>query len=190
MKKEIFNSAAKWALLLGVVMSASRIYEASVMVSGDMMRFATMTLEWIAAVVIYFWIIYKANKSEARKALPEQGYSMRQSLNYSILISALAAVIIGVASHIYVVNVIGGYTNYALQSAESMITVIREAKLSGDLLEFYEKNIEAIRQAGDNPPSFLSTVISMVANYVIVGFFVGLITGLFTRRRPVVNNAE
>lgn len=191
MNKTLLNSAAKWALVLGALMSASRIYETSVMVSGDLMKFAFLTVEWFVAAALYIFIIYKANKVEARKAPAEVGYTLRQSFNYSVLISALAGIIVAISSHIYVVNELGGYASYAVQSAESLLSVIREVDASPELVEFYEESAKTIRESGENPPSIFGSVISMVANYIIVGFITALITGFFTRRRPASNtNSE
>lgn len=188
MNKAMLNSAAKWALLLGVLMSVSRIYETSVMVSGELMKFAFLTVEWFVASAIYIYIIYKANKIESLKAPAEVGYTLRQSFNYSVLISALAGLIVAIASHIYVVSELGGYASYAEQSAESLLSVIREAEASPEIVAFYEQSAQTIRESGETPPSIFGTILSMVANYVIVGFVMALITGFFTRRRPQQNS--
>ncbi len=187
MNKELFNSAAKWALLLGVVMSASRIFETKVLISADLTQFALLTVEWLFVLGLYFYIIFRASKSlgnDVMAATPERGYKMRDVMNYSVLISAMAAVIVGVSSHIYVVNVIGGYGEYAQLSADSIMKVISEVEVSQEMNDFYATSTESILKSGENPPSIFSTTISMVANYIISGFVVGAIIGLFTKRNP------
>ncbi len=193
MNKELFNSAAKWALLLGAIMSLSRMYETKVLISGDLVKFAMLTVEWIVVVLIYFYIIFRASKSQAKsvmETMPERGYKVRDVMNYSVLISAMAAVIVGVSSHIYVVNVIGGYGEYAKLSAESIMKVISEVEVSQEMTEFYASSTDSILKAAENPPSIFSTTISMVANYIIAGFVVGGIIGLFTKRKPELPTSQ
>ncbi len=185
--KEYFNSAAKWGLFLGVVLSLSRVYESGVMISGDMVKFAVLTVEWIAVMLLYIYIIYRANKSRAMAVDPVVGYPFRTALNYSILISAFAGVIVGITSHIHVVNVIGGYDVYALKSVESIINVLNEANVEESVKEMYNTALESVKTIGENPPTIFSTVLSMVANYVISGFAVGLIAAFFTKKAAVVN---
>lgn len=187
MNKDLFNSAAKWALVLGLLMSCSRVYETKVLISGELSQFAWLTFEWLGSVAAYFYIIYLASKRRGDLVMaehPEVGYSVRNIINYSVTISAMAAVIVGVTSHIYVVNEIGGYGEYAQLSADSLMKVISEVDVSQDMTEFYASSTETIRQSGENPPSIFSTTISMVANYIIAGFAVGGIIGLFTKRLP------
>ncbi len=195
MNKELFNSAAKWALLLGVCMSLSRIFEAQVLMSGEITKFAFLTFEWIGALLLYVYIVYRATKSRVEfvmSEMAERGYRLGQVVNYSILVSALAAVIIGVSSHIFVVNFVGGYDVYAERSAESILSVVRDVEVSDELLELYETSAETIRESGKSTPNIVSTMISMVANYIISGFIVGLIVGIFTRRMraPQIKNGE
>lgn len=190
MNRDFINSAAKWGLLLGAVLSVSRVYESGVMISGDMTKFAILTLEWIAVLILYIYIIVRANRAQAASALPENGYTMRQAINYSIMISALAAIIVGIVSHIYTVNVIGGYDVYAKLSVESMRSVLQQADVSSNISALYDEGMQSIEAIGENPPNIFSTTISMVANYIISGLFVGLIAGFFTRRAPEVKNIE
>lgn len=187
MNRDMFNSAAMWALLLGVLMSASRIFETKVLISGELSQFAGLTIEWIGSVAAYIYLIYIATKKRGDVVMsehPEMGYSVRMIINYSVIISAMAAVIVGISSHIYVVNMIGGYGEYAQLSADSLMKVISEVDVSQDMTDFYASSTETIRQSGENPPSIFSTTISMVANYIITGFAIGGIIGLFTKRKP------
>lgn len=186
MNKEYINSAAKWGLLLGLILSVSRIYEAGVMISGDMMKFAMLTFEWFAVLLLYIYIIYRASKLRSQSVDPAHGYTFRQALNYSILISAFAGIIVGVSSHIHVVNVIGGYDVYAMKSVESIVSVMQEANVEQSIKEMYESGLESVKTIGENPPSIFSTVLSMVANYIISGFAIGLFVGFRTRRAPIM----
>ncbi|MFI3289980.1 MAG: DUF4199 domain-containing protein [Rikenellaceae bacterium] len=185
MNRDYFNGAAKWGLILGVVLSVSRVYESGVMISGDMMKFVALTFEWIAVLAVYIYVIYRANKQRATEVDPTIGYPFRVALNYSILISAFAGIIVGVVSHIYVVNVIGGYDVYALKSIDSIVAVLNEANVEDNIVEMYNAGLDSIKGIGENPPSIFSTVLSIVANYIISGFAIGLIVGFFTKRAPI-----
>lgn len=187
MNREYFNSAAKWGLFLGAFLSMSRIYEANVMISGDIAGFAMLTVEWIVVTALYAYILYKANKIRSREVDPTVGYPFRSALNYSILISAFAGIIVGAASHIHVANFIGGYDVYAIKSIESITNVLKEANVEQNIQEMYNSGLESVKTIGENPPSLFSTMISMMANYIISGFVIGLIVGYFTKRAPEMN---
>ncbi|MFI3247904.1 MAG: DUF4199 domain-containing protein [Rikenellaceae bacterium] len=190
MGREYFNSAAKWGLFLGVILSLSRIYESSVMISGDMVKFAVLTAEWFAVLLLYVYIVYRANKMRAAEFDLSQGYSFRSALNYTMLISAFSGVIVGITSHIYVVNVIGGYDVYALKSVESIMKVMSEANVEDGVREMYNTGLESVKTIGENPPTIFSTVLSMVANYIISGFAIGLLMGFITKRAPIISNSN
>ncbi len=180
-----FNSVAKWGLILGILLSVSRIYEAEVMISGDITKFAVLTVEWIAVAALYIYILFKVNKIRSKEADPHLGYPFRTALNYSMLISAFAGIIVGAASHIHVVNVIGGYDAYAMQSITSISNVLKEANVEQNIQELYDAGLQSVKTMGENPPSLFSTMISMMANYIISGFVIGLIVGYFTKKAPI-----
>ncbi|MFI3306413.1 MAG: DUF4199 domain-containing protein [Rikenellaceae bacterium] len=182
--KEMVNSAAKWGLILGVLMSASRIFETRVLVSGDVSEFMFLTLEWVAASVIYVLILHRANKQRAASRPAEQGYAFRDILNYTILISIFASFIVAVSSHIYIVNSIGGYVNFAEATTESLNAVIAEAGVDVEsnaaLLEQSAKSTESII---DNPPTILTAVLSAMSSYILAGLLTTVALYWFVRRK-------
>ncbi len=182
--RELVNSATKWGLILGVLMSASRIVETNILISGSVSEFMFLTIEWFAAIVVYLLILYRANVQRAATRDAEVGYSFRDTLNYSILISIFASFIVAVSSHIYIVNFVGGYAEFADATTTSLNAVIAEAGVDVESnAALLEQSAKATEDIVSNPPTIFSAVFSGVANYIVAGFFSTLIVFWFVRRR-------
>ncbi len=184
--KELINSAAKWGLLLGVVYSVSKVYEMGVTAGGDVTDFAILSAEWVAMIVFGFYVLYRANKVHSRLTPPEVEYGFRAVINYTILIVAFAGVISGIASHIYIENVVGGYDVYAQMSVDTINRIYSDLDSSTNIAPLLEEIEKGIPTLSENPPSILSTVMSTVANYIAVGFFGAIVVTFFVRRKAVV----
>ncbi|MFI3258550.1 MAG: DUF4199 domain-containing protein [Rikenellaceae bacterium] len=188
--KELANSAAKWGLIVGVLMSASRIYESSVMVSGDASSYVLVSFEWIFSSALFVYLLLRANKQRANATPSEVGYGVRQVVNYTLVISIFASVIVAISSHIYISNVVGGYGLYAERSIESISRVLDEAQVGAEGEQIVEQSLLAAEDIKSNPPTIFTTIFSMVANYIIGAFLTSLIIVWFVRRRPVMPSEE
>ncbi len=191
--KEMLNGAAKWGLILGLLMSASRIFEINIMVSGDLSDFAILSIEWLLAVTAYAYIIYRANCEQIAKLPLEVSYGFREVLNYSILISLFASFIVAVSSHIYIMSAVGGYVSYIEQSFESMSRVIAEADLDTEsnstLMGTLQGEFSSIDKESSSP-NIISAIISSVANYIMAGLLSAIVTFLFVKRKRAVAKDE
>lgn len=183
--KELANKAAMWGLILGVVMSLSKVVESALIITGDVTNYVYLSIEWIVVSIMYVYIIYRANKERA-KAMPSQmGYNLRNVLNFTILISIFAAVIVGITTHIYIVNYIGGYDVYIQKSITSMAKIYSEVGVNENLeslLMDVESSVEAVR---NDPPTILTTMMSAISSYIISGFILSLVLSIFIRRKPM-----
>lgn len=182
--KELVNSAAKWGLILGVVMGASRIFETETLVSGGLSEYLLLTLEWFAAMFAYLLIIFLANRQRAAKSSPEVGYTFRETMNYSVLVSLFAAFIVAVSSHIYITNSIGGYANFAEATTASLNAIIDEAGVEmASNTELLRQSEKAIEDVAKNPPTIFTALVSSVANYVMAGLLSSMVIYWFVRRK-------
>ncbi len=184
--KELLNSVAKWGLLLGLTMTLSRIVEAKFIVSGSMSSYTFLTFEWIFAAAIYVVVLYRANKMRAQSLAAEVGYRFSQSLNYTILIAIFAAVIVGIGYHIYIVNFVGGYDVYLEKSLDSISKILAESDISSEAFAILDQSRESVEVVRENPPTIISTILSVVSTYIISGFIVGLGVAALTKRKAVI----
>ncbi|MFI3304417.1 MAG: DUF4199 domain-containing protein [Rikenellaceae bacterium] len=180
--KEFVNSAAKWGLIIGVLMSISRVVESKIMVSGGLSEFVFLTFEWVGAMVVFVLLMYRANKQ--RSVTKSDGYSFRDTLNYTVLISIFASFIVAVSSHIYIVNYVGGYDVFAESSMNSIMSILAQTDTdmqgSAALLE---QSANAAKEMAQAPPTIFSYVLSSAANYIVAGFVTTLMIFAFVRRR-------
>lgn len=180
-----------WGLILGVVMSCSRIFEIKTLISGGFKSYMIMTIEWFVAMAVYVYILFKANRQRAAEMPEEIGYRFGQSLNYSIVISIFAAVIVGIISHIYISNVVGGYDVYAEKSFLAISNIIEESGVEyDDVAGVVEQNMSSVEEIGKNPPSLLSWIMSSMASYILSSFVIGLFIAGITQRKAKIANHE
>ncbi len=190
--KELLNDVAKWGLLLGVLMTISRILEYNMILSGDVVQVSLLIVEWPLAAAINFYILFRANKHRRSQLPLSVGYPMRLAINYSIMISIFAAVLVGIASHLYVLTEVGGYAQLMERTISSMRTILDgNDAISESVMDSYNEmlaNAEATVNSDDGGQSrnLFSAILSMVSNYIIAGFVNGLIVGFFLKRKPQV----
>ncbi len=190
MGSDIVNSVAKWGLILGVVMSASRIVEANLIISADVANYTMLTFEWIFAAAIYIVMLYRINRARSEGADPAVGYRFAQSLNYTIMISIFAAIIVGISYHTYIVNYVGGYDRYLELSLNSIESVLAGSELSADAMALLDQGRESVALVRSDPPSIISTIFSTIATYILSGFIVGLGVAMLTKRNAEIKSDE
>ncbi len=188
--KDILNDIAKWSLILGVVMSISRIVEYKIILSGDVSQFVMLAVEWPASIAAYAFIAYRANKKRVLSLPKWVAYPLGVAINYTITISVFAAVIVGVCSHIFVMSPeVGGYEALTERSIDAMRSVVEQSNLPESTAEVYDDMFAKAQSSQSDvqrSPSMFSSIFSMVANYILSGFFIGLIVGLFVKRKAQV----
>lgn len=188
---DLMNRVAMWGLILGVVMSCSRIFEIKMLITGGLKNYTMMTAEWFVAIFVYAYILFRANQQRSREIPADQEFRFGQSLNYSIVIAVFAGVIVGITSHIYLTNVVGGYDVYAEKSFQAIVNIIEEADVEySDVEGLVEQNMSSVKAIGENPPSMLSWIMSSVASYILSSFVIGLGIASFTKRKGEVSNNE
>ncbi len=189
-KKRVLNEAAKWGAILGVIMGISRIYELNLIMGDSIDQYVTLSLEWIASIFVYFMIVIIANKGKNR------GFS--QVVNFSIVMSIFAAIIVGATSHIYIVEFLGGYSKYLANSIAAMQSVLGEvqtlalangadADSVGESMNLFTQFVgdsdKLIKDAAMNRPTIFSSVFSMATNYILSGAIFGCIASIFVAKR-------
>ncbi|MFR9603376.1 MAG: DUF4199 domain-containing protein [Rikenellaceae bacterium] len=180
--KSFFNEAAKWGLILGVMMGVSRVFEYRLMLSGSVTQYSLLTIEWVVVAVIYALLLYRAVKSRAVAIYPSVGFSFGRSVNYAVVISMFAAVIVSLASFTYINSVVGGYDLYIGQLVTSVTSVIEEAKVESAVMDMYAETFAELKNTEVATPTIFDTLLSTLSMYILAGTFFGVIVSFFVKR--------
>ncbi len=183
MDKSFWNEVAKYGLLLGIVMGASKIFEQSLVLSGNTSYLGWVMLEWLLFAVLFFAILYKATKKRAATVDPALGFTYIQGVNYMILISVFAAVPVACLYYVYV-NSIVGYDNYVDGLIAVVVNLVETQPLDAASADLIEMSIDQMRSQPQ--PSIFATLFSTIFQYAFAGMFVGLILSGFISRKPEI----
>ncbi len=179
--KNFWNEAAKWGLFIGVVMGVSKMLEYSLMLSGSVTKFSLLTVEWVVVAVAFVVMLYRAVRSRAVEVYDVLGFSFGRCVNYALIISMFASVIVSVLSHIYVNSVVGGYDVYIKELVTSVTTVMNEAQVDSAVMNTYAQTFEDLKNSPVAIPSIFDTFLSTLSIYILAGTSVGLIVSFFVK---------
>ncbi|MFI3293763.1 MAG: DUF4199 domain-containing protein [Rikenellaceae bacterium] len=180
--KNFWNDVAKWGVLIGIIMGSSRILEYGMMLSGDMTTYALLTFEYVIVGLVYGVLLYYVTRSRAVEVYESMGFSFGRTLNYAMLISIFAAVVVAAMSYVYINSVMGGFNAYMDQLVVSITAVMDDAQMDNSTVEMYLKALEDLQSAERTEPSIFSTLMSSISSYVIAGAGVGTIVALVIKR--------
>ncbi|MFI3280479.1 MAG: DUF4199 domain-containing protein [Rikenellaceae bacterium] len=181
--KSFWNEAAKYGLMLGVVMGASKIFEQSLVINGALEYAGWMLLEWFLFATLFFAILYRATKRRADSMDPALGYSFGQGVNYMMLLSILAAIPVSCLYYVYI-NSIVGYDNYIEGLISVMVAAAESRPIDATSANMVELLIDQVRSQPQ--VSIFSTLFSTVIQYAFAGLLAGLILAGFISRKPEI----
>lgn len=186
--KELFNSATKWGLILGLILSISKIIELRGVVNGGANGYFILFVEWLVVLGVTIYLLYRANRQRVQSLPIEAGYRLGNVMNYTILISIFAGVIVGISTHIYIVNIIGGYDVYTAKSLTSISALYSEYGVDETLATYLGQIEDSIETMKQNPPSIISSIFSSLSSYIFMGLILSLIITPFVKRKPILNS--
>ena len=182
-KTEIFNSIAKWGLILGVAMSLSKIVEIEMLLQGSVGMTMMILVEMVVSVLVFLYIIYRANIERKMSVDKPEEYRFRTISNWAIIISIFAGIIVGLATHIYINTSLGGYSGYLQSTHDAMLTIIESANMDSANREEAIKALDGYTNfEGIDGISLFDSVLSSVMNYVIGGFIASIVVTRFVKR--------
>ncbi len=183
--KSFWNEVSKQGLLLGIVMSASKIFEQSIVIYGGIEYSIWVVLEWLLFAALFFVMLYKATQKRAASVDPMLGFSFIQGINYMVLISAFAAVVVACVYYVYI-NSIVGYDNYI----DSLITIVVNAAESQPIDSSTANMIETLvdQMRTQTQPSIFAVLFNTVFQYAFAALLAGLILAGFISRKPQIYN--
>ncbi|MFR9651382.1 MAG: DUF4199 family protein [Rikenellaceae bacterium] len=181
-KTEIFNSIAKWGLILGVAMSLSKIIEIKMLLQGSVGMTLMILVEMVVSILLFLYIIYRSNIERKMSLEKPEEYRFRAISNWSILISLFAGIIVGLATHIYINTSLGGYSGYLQSTHDAMVAIIDSANMDGASREEAIKALDGYTNVeGIEGISIFDSVLSAVMNYVIGGFVAAIVVTRFVK---------
>jgi len=106
-RKTFWNEAAKWGVIVGLLLSVSFVVENLITVSGKMWLYYLMMLEWIGVVVLHFWLLLRFAQNRSRLYGAAVGFTFGQGYGAVMTVSAFAGVIVGVVQEVYLHLIVG-----------------------------------------------------------------------------------
>lgn len=181
MKFNFWNDAAKYGAILGALLSASTIIETSLSLSGVKSLYMLILFEWIAVVVVHYYLLHRFTRSRSQLYTPEEGFTFGQGYAYLLTISGFAGILFGIVQYIYV-HVILGYENYTTKLMDAMTSMISQSGgVPASMEGIFSQIMTQIQTTPE--PSVISTVWSGFFMSVLFGALFGLIiAGMLARQ--------
>lgn len=181
--KTFWNEAAKWGVIVGVLLSVSFVLENLMTVSGRMGLYYLMMLEWIGVVVLHFWLLLRFVQSRSSLYGAADGFTFGQGYGCVMVVSAFAGVIVGVVQAVYL-HLIIGYQNYIDRTIEAMTDLISKSgsQMPASMEGLLSQSFQQMRTAP--VPSVLESVWSGLFSSLLFGAVFGLIIAAIAARAP------
>jgi hypothetical protein len=182
-KSQFWNETAKKGAVLGALLALSAIFETWVSISGKHAMPWPMTIEWIAVVVLHYYLLNRYTKQYSLGFSDEEGFTFWQGYGYQMILSAFAGVIVGVVQAVMLHGVIG-YSNYIERVMNSTQQIIASsgAPMTATTQSMLAQAFEQVQQTQE--PSVLSTAWGSMVNALLFAALFGLIIAGVTARAP------
>lgn len=183
MNKQLFwQEAAKQGGVLGVVLALSMLFESYTSLSGSMGLMTLMVFEWIAVVVLHYYLLHRYTKQYRTGFAVEEGFTFWQGYGYLMIISAFAGVIVGLVQAIYL-HLILGYSTYVDRMIASLQTMVASGgQVHASMEALLAQSFAEVQNAPI--PSVLSTVWGGLFNTILFAAIFGLIIAGVLARAP------
>lgn len=182
-RKTFWNEAARWGVIVGVLLSASFVVENLMMSSGRMGLYYLMMLEWIGVVVLHFWLLLRFVRNRSALYGVDEGFTFGQGYGCVMAVSVFAGVIVGVVQSVYL-HLIIGYSHYVERTISAMTDLISQSgsQMPASVEGMLAQSFEQLRTAP--VPSVLQSVWSGLFSTLFFGAFFGLIIAAIAVRAP------
>ncbi|MCM1150520.1 MAG: DUF4199 domain-containing protein [Alistipes sp.] len=178
MKKSFWNEAARCGAYVGLLLAVSSVLEGGMTLSGKLGLYVLMIFEWLAAVALHFYLLYRFARQRSALYSADEGFSFGQGYGYVLAMSVPAGLILGVANYIFV-HLVLGYDRYV----EKIASVVSDfAGMGGGMNAQVMTLLEQLRNTPE--PSLLSTVWGGIWSSLLFGAVFGLIVAGVLSRAP------
>lgn len=177
-----WNQVARQGAVLGIILAASSIFEWEAALSGKLGLMGLMCLEWIAVVVLHYYLLNRYTKQYGAAFSAEEGFPFWRAYGYLLNVSLFAGVVVGAVQALYL-HAIVGYSNYMARYVEMMKGLIAQMSSGGQqMAAILRQTMEQMQQA--EAPSIISTAFSGMWSVVLFGVVFGLIIAGVLARSP------
>ena len=177
-----WNQVARQGAVLGIILAASSIFEWEAALSGKLGWMGLIFLEWIAVVVLHYYLLHRYTKQYGAAFSAEEGFSFGKAYSYLLNVSLFAGVVVGAVQALYL-HAIVGYSNYMARYVEMMKRLIAQISSGGQqMAAILRQTMEQMQQA--EAPSIISTAFSGIWSVVLFGLLFGLIIAGVLARSP------
>lgn len=182
-RKTFWNEAARWGVIVGVLLSVSFVAENLMTTSGRLGLYYLMMLEWVAVVVLHFWLLLRFVRNQSASYGADEGFTFGQGYGCVMAVSAFAGVIVGVVQAVYL-HLIVGYSNYVERTIEAMTNLISKSgfQMPASVEGMLAQSFEQLRTAP--VPSVLQSVWGGLFSTLLFGAVFGLIIAAIATRAP------
>lgn len=180
-QKRFWSVAASEGGGIGLILAASMFFETYASLSGSVGLMGLMLVEWIAVVVLHYWLLNRYTKQYAAQFSAEEGFPFFRGYGYVLVLSLFAGVILGLAQALYLHGVMG-YGAYIEQYASALKELLASSPASSQMEPMLKQMFTQLEAAP--VPSVLQTAWGGVTNSILFGGFFGLIIAAVQSRRP------
>ncbi len=180
-QKKFWSVAASQGGVIGLVLAASMFFETYASLSGRIGLMGLMLVEWVAVVILHYWLLNRYTKQYAAQFSDEEGFPFFRGYGYVLVLSLFAGVILGLAQAIYLHGVMG-YGAYIEQYASALKELLASSPASSQMEPMLKQMFTQLEAAP--VPSVLQTAWGGVTNSILFGGFFGLIIAAVQSRSP------
>ncbi len=196
MKQNLYlNKVMSYGAILGLVMLASHIFEqCAVIYGGTMGWYSVMGIEYIVAIVVYIWMLYRFAKSYSLEVMAQQAdvkmFSYSRAYGFIVSVSSLSGVIVGLGRYI-LHNLVIGHSEYTQAMISSLQAILKANPETAAMMGTYNQMFAQL--AAQPEPTILQTVFSSVWSYFLASAIVALVIAAVVKKEPNIfekNNSE
>lgn len=196
MKQNLYlNKVMSYGAILGLVMLASHIFEqCAVIYGGTMGWYSVMGIEYIVAIVVYIWMLYRFAKSYSLEVMAQQSdvkmFSFSRAYGFIVSVSSLSGVIVGLGRYI-LHNLVIGHSEYTQAMISSLQAILKANPETAAMMGTYNQMFAQL--AAQPEPTILQTVFSSVWSYFFASAIVALVIAAVVKKEPNIfekNNSE
>lgn len=180
-QKKFWSVAASQGGVIGLVLAASMFFETYASLSGRVGLMGLMLVEWVAVVILHYWLLNRYTKQYAVQFSDEEGFPFFRGYGYVLVLSLFAGVILGLAQAVYLHGVMG-YGAYIEQYASALKELLAASPASSQMEPMLKQMFTQLEAAP--VPSVLQTAWGGVTNSILFGGFFGLIIAAVQSRSP------
>ena len=187
MKHNLYlNELLTKGAILGCVMLCSHVFEQCAIVYGGTMGwYSVMGFEYIAAAVLFVWMLYRFAKNYSLQVMESRQtikmFSYGAGWGYVVSVSTLAGIIVGLGRYI-LHSVVIGHKEYIDAMITSLQAILKANPETASMMDMYN---QMLLQLSTQPePTIFATIFSSVWGYMMWGALVGLVIAAMVKKEP------